>query len=1694
MAESVLSFVNSSSFRNQLISRNLKPYSVPGTFSGPTTNINYETNLTVSSVIDSPDTLISTNTFANTLYPLNEFGPEGGFNGKYSLPGAPYPVDSNSGPYNPNDTNLDLINEFFIDAAYIQNIYGPEGGYSDLVVITDVVGNPKLYKPYWDPSSFVNSTYSTYDLVFNNNPTGSNGPLSQDTYLAKIGAQQLKSAFDERIAEQVRKNTIGRVNLDSLQDPFSASLVATGKEPFIEKNWTITQPESPITAAASFALRMSGTYCPVSTIPGDYFNNTNIQSPLLEKALNVGNALTGGLLGPILDVYRNPSETFVANTGNGQRSILFSTLDYNKYRPKYSRGILQSVTTGVDRLLDSDKPNTGGYYVGSPNAEPSQIDSPANQIPVGPNGRQLNTIVYGPQELGILYEGNENKIVNGLKGKSVTDGGGISGQFVWTSPKYKDNAGFKQGVGGKTTTLDVDFESIRADYAKYQSTEIPFKEGSILDQTQRLVESADKVTGQSRLKHVGNAINQVSKVFNDGYKELTKGSQVLSYKNDSDGNEEGIEYCRVFTKDTPYYTYGDLQKTDGITQEGRKFSHSVFDKTYNLNIAPLKIPGSTNIVDNKVKKYMFSIENLAWRTSDRPGYTYDDLPVCERGANGGRVMWFPPYDLTFSDESTPSFNSTSFLGRPEPIYTYKNTTRKGSISWKIIVDHPAVMNTIVQKQLKNVSSDKLNSMMDSFFAGCLKYDLYELGIKFNTIPTRDLYTYQQILNNPRLTAEELGQVALELPKTSESGGGNEGAANAVTETTPQTAKIINDTSNELQNVPEITNFIGYGFYFDNDDCPNCEDSTSITASQPYDSLYSQYIGRESVYQSTAPTNVYINNGTTEFSKDGIGDFFTQVVKGNYDAINNDLIKELGDILSKGGNVTIDLQGTASALASISYNEKLTKRRIDSVKKWLKTKQDVNGVSFNDYITNGKIKITEDPRGEEFSIAKTNVNDSETSVAVNNNNTQGVLVADINCNSNVQEKTGNTFKTTLNAGIYSIPAMACRRVVIKNITAQKPPEQKPPSDDVGSGGQTTVTPTIDVAEVKINPSDTIKPTPNTTIEQKIKDGISKKVLRHLFSECDYFEVIKDSDPMVYQSIKDKIKHFNPAFHSMTPEGLNSRLTFLNQCVRPGQTIPIIGADGRPKYNDALNTSFGAPPILVLRVGDFYHSKIVPNSMSFSYDDAKYDLNPEGIGIQPMIVKVSMSFDFIGGHGLKEPVEELQNALSFNFYANTEIYDERSTATEDVSERDKYVVEKILSNQPPVTANQVQNQIPKRGGSTIGNILSDTEIDYTSSLNNFWKKTVEYVDSVIDTTNTLAKTANIGIIYSLFNDRDYTTGTFNEYGTQETISIYGKPKTIEEKLDKLYERVLDDISSNSNSFMNQIELNKNNITKKDIREIGNRLKTYVSTTKDNFITNVSNNVNNLVLLQQDYVQYIRQYNLLLTKTDGSMNTNNIPNVYNLSGDNLNLITNVYTTIKKKHKEFFDDSTGIIKSISGPADVQFYGLDLSKNIYDNKTSTFKDDGVSQNSSNTTEKLEKIDFAWKSTGNPADNRFYQVMAQVFNSTTLTNELKTQLLNSNVYSDKSKVETAINQAITYWTDRNFYTGYCNKRFSDEIKKTQQYTTLIQSPIDDEAKYVVNYTFTTEGTQDQKTRINDIYSTNNINTKTNPFDGKIKFN
>jgi hypothetical protein len=163
-----------------------------------------------------------------------------------------------------------------------------------------------------------------------------------------------------------------------------------------------------------------------------------------------------------------------------------------------------------------------------------------------------------------------------------------------------------------------------------------------------------------------------------------------------------------------------------------------------------------------------------------------------------------------------------------------------------------------------------------------------------------------------------------------------------------------------------------------------------------------------------------------------------------------------------------------------------------------------------------------------------------------------------------------------------------------------------------------------------------------------------------NEYLYFKNLKHNDNFIYKNIVDKVRFFDPAFHSMTPEGFNARLSFLHQCTRQGPTSKVVGT------NFAGNLAFGRAPYCILRIGDFFHTKICIDSMSIQYDNGggvQWDLNPEGIGVQPMYATVSLNFKFIGGQDISGPIERLQNAVTSNYYANTSIYDPRADFNSD-----------------------------------------------------------------------------------------------------------------------------------------------------------------------------------------------------------------------------------------------------------------------------------------------------------------------------------------------------------------------------------------------------------------------------------------------
>ena len=1478
MANSPLDFPSTQTFRNRLNTRNLVPYpKSPRRYTPP---LNFPYLQSDYEVIDSPDSLIDTPIFANQLYPLNQYGADGGFN-QYADPNTLMGTHSGEGEYGVQDAHI-------IDEAAVQangqngwknlNAYGDgltlidsAEAFSTLEIMQINQSRQGNAQPY--PTTFLASFYSPLGILLSDNPRGSNGSLSQDSFIARLGAKTLKKEFQDRIAREIRRQTIGRANIFNANSGSDILGMATGTIPLIEPNYQITIPLNPITAAAQLALSLAGSTIPLSLIPGSYFDaSINSGQPTTTQQLQNAYLNTAGqssILGAASSLLSNPktgSQIFLENTGAGQKSRLFKNLDYNRFKPGYDRGTVNGLGPLVGAIT-----NNSNYYIGSTTSEPSRVLSPSRDLPVNEFGQEQQTEVYGPTDIAKLYEGETSKNIKlGSNGPIYSDGGGIEGGMTWVSPKYKNNAGKKVGPGGSIVKEDTDFKS--SSYAPTESTTLNFRAGSILDETQRLINSQPQ--GAKRLQHVGNAIDQVSKVFNDGYRELTKGSRVLAYVGDI-GQEKGAEYCRVFAKDTPYLQHNDLQKTDGMTTEGRRFSFSVFDKTYNLNMYPNKREGgqdSTNLVMGGVngeyaKKYMFSLENLAWRTSNRPGYTVQDLPVCERGPNGGRVMWFAPYGLTFNEGSSANWKSTDFIGRPEPVYTYNNTTRTGSLTWKIVVDHPAVLNVIVNKVLaKETNKARIDSILESFFAGCRKYDLYELTKKYYTLNPNDIIEIQKELQYVDTSVERIRYIKSTV-QTGEEG----------TQPTKTSTPTI---------LPDLKEYIGRGVYFGNDYPKPGNDAQNYTIE------YNRYTSpsNKQYYTTNNP------NGNTDV-------FFTNVVDANYKAMD-ELAGKISELLSNSqnqGSIILTIGGSASAPATQTYNVSLSQRRINALKTYFE-----NNSKVSDFIKLKRLKL-ENGRAE---------GEGATVQAKQLVNGQWQTGPSVVCSDEGTKQGDNVVGSK---EIVTTNAMSCRRAFIVNIdtTSLKAPDKEETTP--GKPG------TIQQQEIESQEpyTETVK-VPQEVTKTVVRDNISKRIVRSLLSECDYFETIKEETPMVYDNLREKLKFFNPAFHSTTPEGLNSRLTFLQQCLRPGDTIPVVKKDGTLQYNNATNTAFGAPPVLVLRVGDFFHTKIIPDNLQLTYENL--DINPEGIGIQPMIANVTLSFKFVGGQGLAGAVDRIQNALSFNYYANTEMYDDRADVT-DTSYKvlDKAFLDYFNVEIPPPTVGQIPNINGQTNNQTIGVITSATttqtgdygDINYQAFMNGFKDSTQNYFKNVLNKNREVFKQFNNAVMQNWSMERNYTKGSFQAGTGNNDTYIFGKPNNVQSKIDTIFNEFINDINSDNEGLVNFLKgtvANPKNFAPRVISTLKDNYKKYITTTKKNtFQSALTKIIQDICLVEQNLILNISKANTLSYTspggygTDGLQQKNGKVQIYLISGT-----TNVSPSNKSIYSDTFVELKGDIVKI--------------------------------------------------------------------------------------------------------------------------------------------------------------------------------------
>jgi hypothetical protein len=987
-----------------------------------------------------------------------------------------------------------------------------------ILVNFDDISTPSVkYTNYLDlNSSIVNSAIDVLSTIFNGDTVSTNNSklvpsfdlraaligrnlagsgVNSDTPLGQAGAKYLALSLANNMAFNLSQETVGNINLSPL------NIIKNGGKGIIVPNYDITVPSGKLGKVVDFGAKILGFEVPVSLL--------SMGASIFQKE------------NPISNIDRANAQ--LLNTGKGQVVSLFNNISENTFKAGYK-----------DERVVKNELNSNVYAFGT--GDGKIIDFLNNNVDLNGDG----TISYDEYDINTPIS-QSNYRLSGLINDSgfgeasdgVMNDGGVP--FSWADDKANRDS----------------FSNAYFNEPK-----------SLLYKTQNLFRSNKMRSIISG--HGGDGTHGKSQIESSIQLGLiSKGSGALSNQavigfplspNEANDQNPADVFCRTWTTLDRYEQVLDLQKSSGINtdtvyRKGYTDGDSVLGDNGFVKVGSYK--GDVN--NNNIKNYMLSLENLAW-SDDLTNLLNCEIGPGDNTGRRGRIMWFPPYDINVNENVSVNWESTNFIGRGEPIYTYNNTERTGTLQFKIVVDHPSYLNAI---------RGESDEYLSSFFAGCTDIS-------------------SEIAEKLTITEKN----AIDINKTILEKSGK-------------------DIEEQLPDISLLT------VYFPND----------VSELNPaYENLYSSEIGTGLITTE--------DSGTVSLTKTTSNDRTNFGLNGD----KNDTLGDVGGWISEEGKAklkdTLNVKCPACVISIKGYastqgndinkkgNKSIQFDRAFILRTWLED----NILIEDENIISGKITLDDrfKPKG---SVAG------------------GVIGPSSGDDDSLEMKQS--------------------RKAVANYSFDSDLASKLLGDD--KEGATTTAP---------------------------NNRVSEKILNRFYNECNYFEKLEQESPTVYNTLKEKLKYFQPAFHAITPEGLNSRLTFLQQCTRQGPT----DIDG---VSD--NLAFGRPPVCILRLGDFYHTKIVIDNIGISYEPLVWDLNPEGIGVQPMIATVDLSYKMIGGQSLKGPINKLQNAVSFNYFANTQVYDERSdTINSDgtinqghkniKSDVESFIEQEIIDN--TISVNEVQ----------------------------------------------------------------------------------------------------------------------------------------------------------------------------------------------------------------------------------------------------------------------------------------------------------------------------------------------------------------------------------------------------------------------
>ena len=483
---------------------------------------------------------------------------------------------------------------------------------------------------------------------------------------------------------------------------------------------------------------------------------------------------------------------------------------------------------------------------------------------------------------------------------------------------------------------------------------------------------------------------------------------------------------------------------------------------------------------------------------------------------------------------------------------------------------------------------------------------------------------------------------------------------------------------------------------------------------------------------------------------------------------------------------------------------------------------------------------------------------------------------------------------------------------------------------------------------------------------------------------------------------------------------------------------------------------------------------------------------------------MNFKIIGGMGLQGPIDELQNALSFNYYANTEIYDERATPTEDTSKLDKMLVDNLLaqSNSPtPTNTTQPINN----GGNTIGEIKTTIpveggeqgQISYQTIMDKQLDNVKSYITTISDQLEKMNKIYNYGILQLVsYKTRDYVDG---KIGGVSSV-IYGKPNQLTNDLmDQLFDKAISDCAFKDGVAVNPIlqyyikkgfkVIGGDNV----IQMISQNLVSYIKNMKSSFSNEYTNIIQTIVLEEQNLIQNINKLNFISGGYDGKIIDGLTPKAYFTSGTTqVSPLSNIPPIPLNTSEELLNDLSKMAITLK----------DFNQSLTDNNLISKPENFNKDNATFTplTDNIGNLDST-EGTIEQAKIRFYMIFSTIFLDSSKLESFKNEIISGplKTIKNKEKIKKTMDNICEdlakdykkeYDAEQKVFTTF------KQSKTYKDYTDGIELKMYPKGKTRI-FDFTTVPIGDTmivNELIKQLYSTTPISEPKNTFNDKTKLN